>query len=67
MEAAASRFDRCRRQRSAWHRIASALVSATALFAASSLQADALTDADAAFDAGRFLEAAEQAAAIGTV
>ena len=67
MEAAASRFDRCRRQRPAWHRLASALVSATALFAANGLQADALADANAAFDAGRFLEAAEQAVAIGTV
>lgn len=47
-------------------RIAGALLSAAASLGAGSLQADALADADAAFDAGRFLEAAEQAAAVGT-
>ena len=36
------------------------------MLAAGGLQADALADANAAFDAGRFLEAAEQAAAIGS-
>lgn len=42
------------------------LLTATALLGAGNLQADALADANAAFDAGRFLEAAEQAAAVGT-
>ena len=48
------------------HRIAGALLSTTALIGAAGLHADALAEANAAFEAGQFLEAAEQAAAIGS-
>ena len=66
MAAAAPPFNRARGPRRALRHIALAF-AATTLFGAASLQADALADAQAAFDAGRFLEAAEQAAAEGSV
>ena len=65
MGAAATRFDRARGRRPAARRMALALAAVT-LLGAASLQADALADARAAFDAGRFLEAAEQAANVGS-
>lgn len=65
MAAAAPRFDRARRGRSACRHIAWVLAAAL-LLGAAGLQADALADAHAAFDAGRFLEAAEHAAGAGS-
>ena len=61
-----ARTGRPPQQRTAWSRLASTLFAATALLGAGSLQADALAGAQAAFDAGRFLEAAEHAAAAGS-
>ncbi|MDE0693798.1 MAG: hypothetical protein OXI55_16355 [Gammaproteobacteria bacterium] len=65
MGAAARRFDWTRQGRLASRRMALAL-AAGMLLGAASLQADALAAARAAFDAGRFLEAAEQAASVGS-
>lgn len=65
MAAAAPRFDRARRSRPAQQRMALVL-AAGLLLGAASLQADDLADAHAAFDAGRFLEAAELSARVGS-